>query len=139
MIPHVRVDISASVGSRCYVLNKFATHKIRVLCFLIARIRLTPCQSLKDAQVMKIPKLSRWMRYHVTSSGVLRLGNVVPDFSCDTTQGHWDSFHEWLGDSWGILFSHPADFTPVCTTELGSLALKNDWFKSKDVKVRYTL
>jgi peroxiredoxin len=46
------------------------------------------------------------------SQGVLRLGNIVPDFSCETTHGHWDSFHKWIGDSWCILFSHPADFTP---------------------------
>mmetsp|Transcript_119722 Transcript_119722/g.194777 ORF Transcript_119722/g.194777 Transcript_119722/m.194777 type:complete len:280 (+) Transcript_119722:77-916(+) len=56
----------------------------------------------------------------------LRLGNVVPDFSAETTQGPMKSFHEWKKDSWAILFSHPADFTPVCTTEIGRLALKYD-------------
>mmetsp|Transcript_29934 Transcript_29934/g.50371 ORF Transcript_29934/g.50371 Transcript_29934/m.50371 type:complete len:289 (-) Transcript_29934:193-1059(-) len=70
-----------------------------------------------------------------SSDGVLRLGNLVPDFSCDTTQGKWTSFHEWLGTSWGILFSHPADFTPVCTTEIGRLALKYKWLTERDVKV----
>ena len=71
----------------------------------------------------------------LAAPGILRLGNIVPDFSCNTTQGEWASFHEWLGDSWGILFSHPADFTPVCTTEIGRLALKYEWFKERNVKV----
>lgn len=56
----------------------------------------------------------------------LRLGNICPDFSADTTQGPMKSFHEWKKDQWAILFSHPADFTPVCTTEIGRLALKYD-------------
>jgi peroxiredoxin 6 len=68
-------------------------------------------------------------------AGILRLGNIVPDFSANTTQGEWSSFHEWVGDSWCILFSHPADFTPVCTTEIGRLALKYEWFKERNVKI----
>lgn len=64
----------------------------------------------------------------------LRLGDVAPDFTSETTQGTIN-FHEWLGDSWGMLFSHPADFTPVCTTELGKTALLKGEFEKKGVKV----
>lgn len=64
----------------------------------------------------------------------IRLGDIAPDFTADTTEGTIN-YHEWLGDSWGLLFSHPADFTPVCTTELGrTAALKNE-FEKRNVKV----
>lgn len=64
----------------------------------------------------------------------LRLGDVAPDFTAETTQGKIN-FHEWLGNSWGILFSHPADFTPVCTTELGAMAKLGSEFQKRDVKI----
>jgi alkyl hydroperoxide reductase subunit AhpC len=64
----------------------------------------------------------------------LRLGDIAPDFEANTTQGPL-KFHEWLGDSWGLLFSHPADFTPVCTTELGKTALLQGEFEKRNVKV----
>ncbi len=64
----------------------------------------------------------------------LRLGDIAPNFTAETTQGKID-FHEWLGDSWGMLFSHPADFTPVCTTELGKTALLKEDFAKRGVKV----
>ena len=64
----------------------------------------------------------------------LQLGDIAPDFEAETTQGKI-KFHEWLGDSWGVLFSHPKDFTPVCTTELGSLANMKDEFDKRNVKV----
>ncbi|KAK9856833.1 hypothetical protein WJX84_011901 [Apatococcus fuscideae] len=70
-----------------------------------------------------------------SSDGVLRLGNIVPDFAADTTQGHWDSWHQWIDGHWAILFSHPADFTPVCTTEIGRLALKYATLQEKGVKL----
>ncbi len=64
----------------------------------------------------------------------LRLGDDAPDFTAETTEGTVN-FHEWKGDSWAVLFSHPKDFTPVCTTELGRVAsLKDEWDK-RDVKV----
>ncbi|MER3498076.1 MAG: peroxidase [Chitinophagaceae bacterium] len=64
----------------------------------------------------------------------LRLGDVAPNFRAQTTAGEID-FYEYLGDSWGILFSHPADYTPVCTTELGKTALLKEEFAKRNVKV----
>jgi alkyl hydroperoxide reductase subunit AhpC len=64
----------------------------------------------------------------------LQLGNEAPDFEAETTEGRI-SFHEWLGDSWGVLFSHPKDFTPICTTELGYMANAKPEFDSRGVKI----
>jgi alkyl hydroperoxide reductase subunit AhpC len=64
----------------------------------------------------------------------LRLGDIAPNFKAQTTAGEID-FYEFLGNSWGILFSHPADYTPVCTTELGRTALLNEEFAKRNVKV----
>jgi thioredoxin-dependent peroxiredoxin len=64
----------------------------------------------------------------------VRLGDVAPDFTAETTEGPI-SFHEWLGDGWGILFSHPKDFTPVCTTELGGFAARKAEFDKRNTKI----
>lgn len=64
----------------------------------------------------------------------IKLGDIAPDFTAQSTEGRIN-FHHWLGDSWGILFSHPADFTPVCTTELGLLAKYKEAFHKRDVKI----
>ncbi len=64
----------------------------------------------------------------------LRLGDIAPDFTAASTEGEI-KFHEFLGDSWGILFSHPADYTPVCTTELGRTALLKEEFAKRNTKV----
>jgi thioredoxin-dependent peroxiredoxin len=69
-----------------------------------------------------------------TTSPALRLGDEAPDFTAETTEGTI-RFHEWLGDSWGVLFSHPRDFTPVCTTELGEMARIRSEFDRRGVKV----
>ena len=64
----------------------------------------------------------------------LTIGDTAPDFEAESTEGHI-SFHEWLGDSWGVLFSHPKDFTPVCTTELGYMANAKPEFDRRNVKI----
>ena len=64
----------------------------------------------------------------------IRLGDIAPDFLAESSEGNI-KFHQWLGDSWAVLFSHPADFTPVCTTELGSVAKFKPEFDKRGVKV----
>lgn len=72
--------------------------------------------------------------YNYKIMATLRLGDVAPDFTAETTEGTI-SFHEWIGDKWCVLFSHPADFTPVCTTELGMVSRYKNEFIKRDTKV----
>ena len=80
------------------------------------------------------PLLRRALATAAPAQPRLRLGSIAPNFQAKTTQGDID-FHSWLGTSWGLLFSHPADFTPVCTTELGAFAKMAGEFKKRDVKM----
>ncbi|BFZ05516.1 hypothetical protein BsWGS_08555 [Bradybaena similaris] len=66
---------------------------------------------------------------------MVHLGDVFPDFSADTSHGRIHSFHDWLSDSWAMLFSHPADYTPVCTSELAKVLILEEEFKKRNVKL----
>src|ERR1700692_1011563 len=74
--------------------------------------------------------LARFQEEHMA----VRLGDTAPDFTADTTEGTIN-FHEWLGNSWGVLFAHPKDFTPVCTTELGAFAKAKGEFDKRNAKI----
>lgn len=107
-----------------------------------AQARKSPCASRRSfSSGGKMDNLktgtSAYMDLYPEGStdGGLRLGNIAPDFKAETTQGDMESFHEWKKGKWAILFSHPADFTPVCTTEIGRLALKWDDLNAMDCLV----
>ena len=76
----------------------------------------------------------RGQRIEIKNLMALRLGDEAPNFLAETTEGKLE-FHQWLGSSWGILFSHPRDYTPVCTTELGAVAKMKPQFDQRNVKV----
>ncbi|KAK4899841.1 peroxiredoxin 1 [Elasticomyces elasticus] len=93
-------------------------------------------QAARSQPIVKAPTQSIARRFLATPAEQphLRLGSVAPNFKAKTTQGDID-FHEFIGDKWAILFSHPADFTPVCTTELGAFAKMKDEFEKRGVKM----
>ena len=102
---------------------------LSLLAFFVRSIPQSAATAYTDADVISIISF-------ISKEGTmaLRLGDTAPDFTAETTEGKIE-FHKWLGDSWGILFSHPKDFTPVCTTELGTMAKIMPEFKKRNVKV----
>lgn len=90
--------------------------------------------SLRSTRPSTSPFFRRGLATATEEQPRLRLGSIAPNFSAKTTQGDID-FHSWLGGKWAILFSHPADFTPVCTTELGAFAKLKPEFEKRDVKM----
>lgn len=80
------------------------------------------------------PDICSMENNNTTAPSMPRIGDVAPDFSATTTTGVLN-FHEYIDDSWTILFSHPADFTPVCTTEMSGFALNKDWFAARNTKL----
>src|SRR5882724_10570980 len=79
-----------------------------------------------------LPGYNRATKWETSMS--LRIGDTAPDFEAETTEGKI-RFHDWIGDSWAVLFSHPKDYTPVCTTELGYMAKIKSEFDKRNVKI----
>jgi alkyl hydroperoxide reductase subunit AhpC len=126
------------------VINAKTTSQLQWMAILIPAIRPTSMPSFTALSVLlgasaTRPRcdtlLWRWKRIDVREEGVsITIGDTAPDFEAETTEGRI-RFHDWIGDSWAVLFSHPKDFTPVCTTELGYMASIKPEFDRRNVKI----
>lgn len=132
--PELSVTVSAYPSET--TLRGVAISRVRqILDQLIIRDRWCSLYSASvDFAPMTCAPSSRNYKKGEKGMTNLRIGDTAPDFEAETTQGTI-RFHEWLGDSWGVLFSHPKDFTPVCTTELGYMAKINPEFQKRNVKI----
>lgn len=114
------------------------THIIMAATFSRSVLRVSTARLSSTHSTLAARQASPiFRRFLATPTGEqprIRIGSEAPNFQAKTTSGDID-FHQWLGNSWGILFSHPADFTPVCTTELGAFAKLKDEFEKRGVKM----
>lgn len=132
-LPHIPLPYRRGLSTKYSITqNKTIMKKINVtasIMFLIAFLSFTAYRTVNETGT---PTLIDTLEKRFVTG--LRLGDIAPNFKAISTVGEIN-FHEYLGDNWGILFSHPADFTPVCTTELGKMALLGEAFAKRNVKV----
>src|SRR5438874_11586084 len=86
------------------------------------------------SSVVTFSRLGRTVSFEPTKGGPMKIGETAPDFEAETSEGKI-KFHDWIGNGWAVLFSHPKDFTPVCTTELGYTAKIKPEFDKRNVKI----